>query len=199
MFDDYDLDAGMPVASGGTDISNTSNTNPGAKVLGFYGKYRITDDLTFRSTLSGDFQNTKRDRWQGVQSNRNGASAASLDVSTANRVHMVTDNILSYDKEIGNHEINAIVGVSAEKWDTTFESTSGGGYTSDLVQTISAADPTTITAESFEYPERLTSYLSRLNYAYDDKYLMSLSFRRDGYSAFGQDSKNGNFYAGSPN
>ena len=210
MFDDYDLDAGMPVESGGTDISNTSNTNPGAKVLerdrndykfklfgSFYGKYKITDGLAFRTTLSGDFQNTKRDRWQGVQSSRNGAAATSLDVSTQNRVHMVTDNILSYDKDFGKHEISAILGFSAEKWDTTFESISGGGYTTDAVQTITAADPTTVTGQSFEYAERLMSYLGRINYAFDDKYLVSLSMRRDGYSAFGEESKYGNFPAAS--
>lgn len=210
MFDDYDLDAGMPIATGGTDISTTSNTNPAAKVLerdrndykfklfgSFNAKYKITDDLSFRTTLSGDFQNTKRDRWQGVQSNRNGASTTSLDLSTENRVHMVTDNIFSYDKVIDKHEISAIAGFSAEKWDTTFESVSGGGYQSDLLQTISAADPTTVVGTSFKYTERLASYLGRLNYAYDDKYLLSLSMRRDGYSAFGENFKWGNFPAAS--
>jgi len=210
MFDDFDLNTMLPVASGGTDISNTSNTNPAAKVLerdrneykfklsgSFYGKYNITDDLSFRATISGDFQNTKRDRWQGVEASRNGASATQLDLSTTNRIHMVTDNIFSYNKVIGKHDISAIAGFSAEKWDTTFESSSGAGYDSDLVQTLSAADPTTVTSQSYKYPERLISYLGRVNYAYNDKYLLSLSFRRDGYSAFGENNKYGNFPAAS--
>lgn len=210
MFDDFDLVTMMPVESGGTDISNTSNTNPAAKVLerdrndykfklagSFYGKYKITDGLSIRSTLSGDYQDTRRDRWQGVLASRNGASATQLDISSERRVHMVTDNILSYDKVFGKHEINAIAGFSAEKWDTTFESVSGQGFESDLLQTMTAADPTTVTSVSYKLPERLMSYLGRLNYAYDDKYLLSLSFRRDGYSAFGPDSKYGNFPAAS--
>ena len=211
MFDDYDLDTMQPVASGGTDISNTSNTNPAAKVLerdrndykfklagSFYGQYKIMDGLTFRTTLSGDFQNTKRDRWQGVEASRNGTAATQLDVSTENRIHMVTDNLFSYNKIINDkHEISAILGFSAEKWDTTFESIRGAGYDSDLVQTISAADPTTVVANSYAYTERLLSYLGRVNYAYDDKYLLSLSFRRDGYSAFGENNKYGNFPAAS--
>ncbi|MDB9955039.1 SusC/RagA family TonB-linked outer membrane protein, partial [Flavobacteriaceae bacterium] len=93
MFDDYDLTTGMPIETGGTDISNTSNTNPAAKILernrtddkfkifgSVYGKYDITEALTFKATVGGDFQSTKRRRWQGVQSNRNGASAARLDL-----------------------------------------------------------------------------------------------------------------------
>lgn len=210
MFDDFDLDTMMPVESGGTDISNTSNTNPAAKVLerdrndykfklagSFYGRYKIADGLAFKTTLSGDYQDTRRDRWQGVLSSRNGAGATQLDLSSERRIHMVTDNILSYDKVFGMHELSAIVGFSAEKWDTTFESTSGGGYQSDLLQTINAADPTTVTSLSYKLPERLMSYLGRVNYAYNDKYLVSLSFRRDGYSAFGPDSKYGDFPAAS--
>lgn len=210
MFDDYDLDAGMPVASGGTDISNTSNTNPAAKVLerdrneykfkvygSFYGKYNITDDLSFRATLAGDYQHTKRDRWQGVEAHRNGAANTQLDEYTASRVHMVTDHLFNYNKIFGKHEISAVVGFSAEKWDTEVEFVSAQGYDSDLIQTISAGDPTTVTAGSFKYPERLISYLGRVNYAFADKYLASVSFRRDGYSAFGENSKYGNFPAAS--
>lgn len=209
MFDDFDLNTMMPIASGGTDISNTSNTNPGAKVLerdrndykfkifgSFYAKYNITEDLSFKTTVLGDFQNTKRDRWQGVLSNRNGAAAANLNISTENRIHIVTDNLLSYNKTIEKHEISAILGFSAEKYNTSFESISATGYDSDLLRTISAA--TTISnSESFEYESRLISYFGRVNYAYDDKYLLSLSLRRDGYSAFGQGSKYGNFPAAS--
>ena len=78
MFDDFDLTTGLPVPDGGSglDISNTSNTNPAAKVLerertdskfkifgSMYGKYKITDDLTFRTTVGGDFQNSNFRRW----------------------------------------------------------------------------------------------------------------------------------------
>ncbi|MDA9887474.1 SusC/RagA family TonB-linked outer membrane protein, partial [Flavobacteriaceae bacterium] len=209
MFDDWDMDANEAVTSG-TDISNTSNTNPAAKVLerdrndykfkvygSMYLKYKIAKGLSFKTSALGDFQHTKRDRWQGVQSNRNGASAASYEVSNEITSHFVTDNFLNYDKEINGHEISAILGFSAEKWDTEYEYTEGAGYTSDLLQTITAADPTTVAGSSYNYARRLMSYISRVNYAYKDKYLASVSFRRDGYSAFGPDSKYGDFPAAS--
>ena len=210
MFDDFDLTTMQPVESGGTDISNTSNTNPAAKVLerdrneykfkiagSFFARYKIIDGLTFKTTVAGDYQNTKQDRWQGVQSSRNGASATQLNLSTANRIHMVTDNLLTYEKVFGNHDLNVVGGFSAEKWDTTFESITGGGYDNDLIRTIAAADPTTVLGTSYEFPERLISFLGRINYAYSDKYLVSLSFRRDGFSRFGPDSKYANFPAAS--
>lgn len=207
MFDDYDLVTGMPVASGGTDISDTSNANPGAKVLerfrtdnkfkmygSLYGLYKINDDLSFRTVLAGDIQNTNNRRWQGVKASRNGAAASQLDLYTQKRIHLVSENYLSYDKVFGNHELSAVLGTSAETWKTSEESITGSGYTSDLIQTISAA-PLIAGGSSQEYEQRLLSVFARFNYSYDNKYLASLSLRRDGSSVFGPNNKYGNFPA----
>ena len=95
-----------------------------------------------------------------------------------------------------NHEVTAVAGVSSETWDTEYESVRGTGYDSDLLQTITAA--TTISlAQSEEYEKRLFSLFGRLNYAYKDKYLLSLSLRRDGNSALGPNNKYGFFPAAS--
>lgn len=209
MFDDWDMTNDVAVTSG-QDISNTSNTNPAAKVIerdrndykfklygSVYLKYKIAKGLTFKTTLLGDFQHTKRDRWQGVQAHRNGASNAQYDISNQTRIHFVNDNIFNYSFKSNGHEVDAILGFSAEKWDTQFESASGQGYTSDLLRNIGAADPTTVTSDSYDYAQRLISYISRVNYVYQNKYLASLSYRRDGYSAFGPDSKYGDFPAAS--
>ena len=202
-FDNFDL-----YGDGGeTDISTTSNTNPAAKILerdrndykfkmygNIYVQYEITNGLKFKTTLGGDYSHTKRDRWQGVKASRNGVAATRLDLSNLKRLHIVSDNIFTYDKTIGQHDINAVGGFSVEQWDYEIESATGIGYTSDLVRTLSAA--TTIAeATSEEYQQRLMSYFGRVNYAYDNKYLLSISARRDGYSAFGPDSKYGFFPA----
>ena len=221
MFDDYDLVAGMPDSdlpdslSGttitGTDISNTSNTNPAAKVLerdrtdekfkifgSMYGKYKITDNLTFRASFGGDYQSSKFRRWQGVESDRRGASRASLTLSNVNRTHLVTENYFTYDNTIGKHEIAAVVGMGAESWETNVNGSFGAGYSSDLLQTISAADPLTVTANSQNYKETLMSFFGRFNYAFDDaKYLASVSLRTDGSSVFGPNNKYGFFPAAS--
>ena len=203
-FDNYDL-----YGDGSTevDISNTSNVNPAAKVLerdrndykfklfgSLYAQYKIAKGLKFKTTLSGDYQNTEQDRWQGLYAHRNGASNISLDLSTRNRIHLVNENYFTFDRNIGAHDINAVVGLSAESWDTKEGSVTGTGYDSDLLQTIAAA--TTISsASSVDYAERFFSYFGRVTYAYDNKYLASVSLRRDGSSIFGPDNKYGSFPA----
>ncbi|MDN3641781.1 TonB-dependent receptor [Lutimonas halocynthiae] len=208
MFDDWDLETGQAVASGGTDISNTSNTNPGAKVLerertdkkfklngSMYGQWNIIDGLSFRTALSGDFQNTRRQRWQGVLSNRNGASAASNQETNEERIHLIWDNVLSYNKTFNEvHDFSAIAGVSIESYDSYFSRIDATGYESDDVKTISGAAVIS-GATSMTWQKRQQAYFFRANYAYKDKYLVSASFRQEGSSIFGPDNKYGSFPA----
>lgn len=205
-FDNYDL-----YGDGSTlvDISNTSNTNPAAKILererydkkfklfsSFYGQYQITDDLTFKSMASGSYQDTKRSRWQGVLSNRNGASAASMDEGSQRSIYLISDNFLNYNKSIDKHDISATLGVVFESTDEFFSSISGTGYTNDGVKQITNA-ATISNADAFEWKKNGISYVSRFNYAFDNKYLASISLRRDGSSIFGSEYKYGNFPAAS--
>jgi TonB-linked SusC/RagA family outer membrane protein len=200
-FDNYMLNGSE------VDISNTSNVNPAAKVLErdytykkfkMYGiayvQYDITKDLNFKSSFGGDFQNTDIRRWQGPLAHRNGADNTQLYESNENRIHLVNDNFFSYNKRAGDHDISAIAGMSVETWDTEFGNISATDYTFDYIQNISAAG-TISSAESGKYQERLLSFTGRINYAYKDKYLASASFRRDGSSRFGSDTKYGNFPA----
>ena len=207
-FDGYDLAAGAPADSGGVNISNTSNTNPGAKVLernrydlkfklfgSAYGQWNITEDLNFRATVSGDWQNTRRQRWQGVLSSRNGASAASNQEINQEVAHLISDNFFSYQTTInGKHDIGAILGISIEGWDSYYSSITGTGYESDDVQTINNA-ATIADATSYQWQKRYLSFVGRANYAYDNKYMASISVRRDGSSIFGENYKFGNFPA----
>ncbi len=207
MFDDYDLVAGAPSTGSGTDISNTSNTNPAAKILerdrrdfklklfgSLYANYKITDDLSLKTAVSGDYSRTRQSRYQGVLSNRNGASASRLDSTMQKSYHIVVDNILSYSKDFGNHSVGAVAGVTAEKTKLEFESVQGSVFTDDSRQYINAAASIT-DRNQYEYENTLLSFFTRVNYAFDDKYLASASFRRDGSSVFGPNNKYGNFVA----
>jgi len=213
MFDDYDLAAGMPddgVSDGtisGTDISNTSNTNPGAKILerdrrdfdyrlltSLSAKYKFNENFTFKTSGSLNYQFRRQSRYQGVLSNRNGAAASRLDSTSQTTTRLVLDNTLSYTKEIGKHEISAVVGTSIEKRNREFESIQGSVFVDDSSPFISAAESIT-DQNAFEWERTLLSFFGRVNYAYADKYLASFSYRRDGSSVFGPNVKYGNFTA----
>ncbi|MFY0654438.1 MAG: TonB-dependent receptor [Cyclobacteriaceae bacterium] len=206
MFDDYDLAAGVPVTSG-QDISNTSNTSPLAKVQErdrrdykfktfgrIYGKYKILEDLTALIAFSGSIQDTRRTRWQGVEAHRNGASNAQSNRSDEFMSHLVTETFLTYDKTIDNHSIVATIGMSTERRNQSISSAAVSGYGFDYITTLNGGS-NLLSATSFTRQARLESYVARVNYAFSDKYLASVSIRRDGSSVFGPNNKFGNFPA----
>ena len=206
MFDDYDLVAGEPSTGSGTDISGTSNQSSLAKVLerdrrkfqtkiysNTYLKIKLADGLNFKQVVGGDFRTTRNTRWQGVEASRNGAGDSESTLSTNNRFHSVFESTLNYKKQYGEHNINAVVGYAYEKWNFTTSQLEAAGFTNDYIQTIPAAN--LVGASTDKYEEALLSYLGRVNYVYADKYMVSLSARRDGSSKFGPDSKYGFFPA----
>ncbi|MCK8523406.1 TonB-dependent receptor [Aquimarina sp. D1M17] len=219
MFDDYQYPAGatsifdasgnfqgVPVTSG-VDISNTSNINPLAKLLerrrfenryNFYGNlyadYKFTDYLSFKSTFTATYENRINTDYQGINSSRNGAAAASASYDTRSRYALISDNIISFNKIFGKHKISAIAGVSLENRFFEESQIEASGFTSDLIPNVGGGSIIN-DATAFEYENFLNGFLGRVIYSYDDKYLFNASIRRDGSSVFGSDTKYGNFPA----
>ena len=192
------------------NLGNSTNQNPYArasersrmdkkfKLFGSVnGKYKITDGLNFTTTISGSIQDTKRTDYLGTLARRISTEAYMVETNQKEQYY-IFDNFLNYNKVFGKHEIGVTLGNSIETRDYFFSTIKGIGFENDVVQQISGA--TSIIADEtfgFEWQKRGISYISRLTYAYDDKYLMSLSLRRDGSSIFGSDYKYGNFSAAS--
>ncbi len=202
-FDNYDLDGDGVLV----DISSTSNTNPAAKVLesdrrnrkfkllgSIEGKYEFNENFNINTLFSGNYQDSENSRYQGIEQHEAGAGRASSELGGYNQINLVGQIFLAYKKNIGNHEISATAGTAIEKRHERFSNILGTGYTFDFVETINAA---TIISEgtSFEREKSLLSFIGRATYAFKDKYLASVSIRRDGSSVFGEDRKYGNFPA----
>lgn len=207
MFDDYDMEAGAPDPdASGTDISSTSNQSALAKVLerdrrkrqtkvyaNTFLKWNLTDNLFVKQTFGGDFRYTKNTRWAGVEASRNGAADSESIRSSQVRWHSVSESTINYGKKFGGHSINVLAGYAFESWNTEDSYMEAIGFTNDYIQTLPAAN--LAGGYTFEYAQNLMSYLSRVNYDFNDRYLLSASIRRDGSSKFGPDSKFGWFPA----
>ncbi|MBB4079570.1 TonB-linked SusC/RagA family outer membrane protein [Lewinella aquimaris] len=208
MFDDYDLDAGRPSEGSGTDISGTSNASALAKVLerrrqrtqtkvfaNTYLNFHFNDDLYFKQSIGGDVRFTERTRWAGVMASRNGASDTESTLSNATQYHIISESTLNWDKDFGQHSINAVGGFAYERWDRDYSSIEAAGFDFDFIETIPAAN--LVGGSSSSAQEVLISYLSRINYSFADRYLLSISARTDGSSKFGPQNKFGFFPAAS--
>ncbi|GAA4951872.1 TonB-dependent receptor [Algibacter agarivorans] len=165
------------------------------KLLGSaYLSYKIIDGLTAKTSLGVTIEQRKRTRWDGTQHHASGNSRAEYLLNNRFSTRLISDNTLSYNKQIGNHDISALAGVTIQKRKRETSQIVGTGYTNDLLKNLQGA--TTVVSEGeFNIEQNKIGYFGRINYAYADKYLLSASFRRDGSSVFGVDSKWGDFPA----
>ena len=207
-FEMFDLDGDGQINDKLTNIGNSNNQNPYARVAernrtdkkfqlygSFYGQYKLAKGLNFKSSLAGSYDDTKRTDYLGTLGKESPTDAYMTEISQKEN-YMIFDNFFNYDKSIGKHDIGVTAGMSIESRNYFFSTVTGTGYTNDVVQQITNA--TTISdADAFEWQKRGISYVSRVNYAYNNKYLASVSMRRDGSSIFGSNYKYGNFPAAS--
>ncbi|GAA0739504.1 TonB-dependent receptor [Gaetbulibacter jejuensis] len=159
-----------------------------------YLSYEITDGLTAKTSLGITLEQRKRTRWNGTKFHQNGAANASYELHNRFRTRIISDNTLNYTKQFGDHDLNVLLGATIQKRRTENSEVLGTGYSNDLLKNLQGA--TQITEfEEYNIERRKIGYFARVNYAYKDKYLLNASFRRDGSSVFGVDSKWGNFPA----
>jgi TonB-linked SusC/RagA family outer membrane protein len=114
------------------------------------------------------------------------------------------ENFANYSVNIGkNNHIDAVGGMSLAK--ITGNNINGSRQDvpfnswefADISSATGTAPNSGLSVGSYQYERRNLSYFSRLDYDYDNKYLASVSLRRDGSYAFGEKNKFANFYAGS--
>lgn len=142
---------------------------------------------------SGNVHNTEY-RWDRYTSSKYPNSSGSAGIETVQVLELTTNNIVTYDKSIKDHSFSVMGGVTYDYSRNTPFRTSGEGFVHDIVETYdigSAAIPGI--PYSYFSERRIFSLLSRINYSYKDKYLLTATFRRDGSSAFSKDNKWGNF------
>ncbi|KXX67696.1 TonB-dependent receptor [Flammeovirga sp. SJP92] len=106
--------------------------------------------------------------------------------------YQIFDNILRYNKVVNNHNIEVMAGHVYQKyyWQDNYVTTRN--FASDGITTPNAGSEL-ITASASASEKANLSYISRLNYAYNDKYLLTANFRADGSSVFGPNKRWGYF------
>src|SRR5690606_37541463 len=108
-----------------------------------------------------------------------------------------TNNYFTYDNVFDErHNLNVVAGMSFQMSERDYTFVEGQEFPLDALKTLaSAAD--IIGGESTFTNFSFLSYFARLNYKFNDKYLLTASGRIDGSSRFGDDSKYGFFPAAS--
>ena len=170
------------------------NSTKGYNIQGnIYAEAEIIKDLKFKS-LGGIEANIWYNRtWSpkyswGVKSQEN----SYLFEGSNRSITLLWDNTLTYDKTIGKHHINAVVGSSAQNNKYNYLSASVQKFASDNTQQIDNGILQPVQhGNASEWA--IMSYLGRVNYNFANKYYVTATIRRDGSSRFGMDNRWGWF------
>lgn len=114
-----------------------------------------------------------------------------ISLSKDQNVQVLLENTLNYDKQLGKHSIQALVGYTYQKNTYTYTSAARTDLPDGIRNIDAGAGVSTAGGNSTE--SSLLSLLGRVIYSYDSRYLLTASIRRDGSSRFGSSYRYGNF------
>ena len=151
--------------------------------------------LNYKLNLSYSKTHAQDKTWIAawIQSNRVYLDKSNERLTENKRTYsdFLVENTLTYDGTIGLHHINLLGGITYEEENTNLLNAWGINLTEPYYLHPQKAE--TREAESYEYKHAITSFIGRLNYDYDGKYLLSFVIRRDGSSRLTKDIRWGTF------
>ncbi len=155
---------------------------------------KFTDWLNLRSVFSYDDTRVRDHVYYSAKHFNGKSDNGSVTEMFTNYQSLVSSTTLNFNRTFADkHTVGVLVGWEAESNTTDFMRTSGDNLPVSSLQTVATAG--TLDANAYSWGNAIMSVLSRAEYNYDNKYYVSGSFRRDGSSRLGPDTRWGNFWS----
>lgn len=163
-------------------------------VFGQVSLFEVLDarlNVAYKSYMGVTNTLRKKGNWVMGQ----GDDAAHLGYNSAKNHDILIEQTYNFKHKFGKHDVNALGGITYNKfheevrWITKLDPLMIGDK---YITSLDAATGNTTAGGSYG-ESALISYLGRINYSYDDKYLTQITARRDGTSRLPKDKRWGNF------
>ena len=175
----------------------------------FYGSltadYEITPNLTATVRVGAELNNARSDFYRSRvtdlgRANGGDGSISSPGDTPSEYTHWLTEYLLKYQKMIGQHNFSLLGGTTFEEFISRNIALSSAGFLSDVTGTdlLQSGDgELRDNVSSSKVKNQLNGFLGRATYGFNDKYLLTASFRIDGSSRFSKDNQYAFFPSGS--
>ena len=159
-----------------------------------YGQVNIIKGLDYRLNLGLDVRSDNTGQYFASNTPQNGGGQSSAGRSTSLAFNLLAENLLTYNRSIGKHDLNFTGLYSAQEFRTDgfYAAVRNLPANYQLDQNFGAGSPSAATSSAQRWD--IISYMARVNYAYDNRYSATLTFREDGSSRLSP----GNKYKGFP-
>jgi len=160
-----------------------------------YGEVNILEGLKYRFNFGPDFSIARAGRFIGAQTNDIKGGNPTAATNNQYGFNYTLENILTYGKTFNNvHNLNLTAVQSIQHDNFEYNNISMQGVPVEGQQFYNLGNAATVLGTGSNLIQwTLNSYMLRLNYDYNDKYLVTVTARRDGSSRFGENTKWGTF------
>ncbi len=202
---------GNPLA----DLAYSNNYNKGLKAVGnLYAEISFLKSFTAKSSFGIDLEYNKSENFTPAFTvyNENGSISqqqhllSTLSKGSSENLTWLWENTLTYQKEIKKHSINAVFGYTMQNTSSSAMGMLGSNILRDdpnfwYISPINIYDPTNgVNNINSIYDNvdinlnySMISYLFRVNYVFNKRYILTATFRSDGSSKFTENNQYANF------
>lgn len=161
-----------------------------------YLEFKPIEELTFRGTVGFDMKDVQADQYIPTTTKKgfsmNGQGSKQNAKTQMNLVNLIG----TYAKTFGGrHDLNVMAGVEYKKssWEGMGIVTSQFPYDGALMNNLGISEQEKPTISSNKGANEMASFISRLNYTFDSKYILTVNLRVDGSSNFSKEHQWGVF------
>lgn len=193
----YDMyltgEAYMPYPLNNLYVDHKDNRND----LLLVGNTKITvpwiQGLTYEFNYSNNFTTRKYNRFYPSTVPEGSGNKGRAIKNPSEERNWIYNNIVTYLRTFGDHQVNATLLYSQEGRNAESSTLTAEGFDNPVLGYNNVGLGTTVTVGSTAWKENSISYMARLNYTFMNRYLLTATIRRDGFSGFGPAKKFANF------
>lgn len=152
-----------------------------------FAEYKLHKSLTYRMNFGPDYRSSRRGQYEGLLL---GEGINTASINNIFDFSYTLENILTFNKELGEHSLNIVGLFSLQESSTESSSATGRNLPiekSKYYDIGSANDILSINSSLSEWG--LLSYMGRINYKFKNRYLITASGRADGSSRLAEGNK----------
>jgi len=205
----YTLEPGMTAQDwhygrSGNGIGGSGDAGPATKLdntnsmqktyfgnVSSYLQFNIIEGLDIKTVLGGDLSDTRTLFSRALEfDSRARTNQTRYQTRNNKRSSVLSETTLSYAKVLGNHDISAVAGVEFQNFyigEIYLNASNNIPFGQPLNYAL--LDPADINVSERDETIARKSLFGRVNYAFDNRYLASISVRRDGDSRFGANNR----------
>lgn len=145
--------------------------------------------LSYNFDYSNNYSNRNNNTFYPVTSPEGSGNKGRAVKDPSEQRNWLVNNIVSYVNNFGDHSVNATLLYSREKRFAQSSHLQAEGFENAVLGYNNMALGTIASVSSAAWEENSLSYMARANYSYKNRYMLTATIRKDGFSGFGEDNK----------